>query len=410
METLRKILLGLAVLVLAGGVALAAIFGPTVVRELRKAAQMPRFDPSARVSGPWLQMKDGRILVVGAQFRGARSAEFCDPDSGAFSDAPGLAHPRAFDPRVALLPDGSVLVAGGRTGDHQEVLAIERFDPVRNAWTTVGRIARDSRISDLVPLKDGTVLLITEDGEAAGIQRFDPGTGALAEVGHPSMVVNGRPLGTLLEDGRVLVTHTDYGLEAAEATNAFIFDPATGRTLPLPPMAQGRGQHQATRLADGRVLVTGGSHEGPPSAELFDPAIGRFSPAAEMVAPRALHVATALPDGRVLILQGVASARTGPLPDVEKLLVMKPEERIRNMPKSIPLAAEAEIFDPRTGRFTPTAEPPSRLGTGFGSTTSPGRADRGGMLFMTVHGLARYEPATGTWSFPAMGARKPAGR
>jgi hypothetical protein len=76
-------------------------------------------------------------------------------------------------------------------------------------------------------------------------------------------------------------------------------------------MADGRAQHTATRLADGRFLIVGGYwNDGQnagtlSSAELYDPGTGGFSPIGSIGTPRAGHHATLLQDGRVLIAGGV---------------------------------------------------------------------------------------------------------
>jgi len=68
-----------------------------------------------------------------------------------------------------------------------------------------------------------------------------------------------------------------------------------------------RSWHTATRLADGRILLVGGS--GAPDqhladVELYDPAIGQTSRVAPLHTPRHDHSATLLPDGRVLVVGG----------------------------------------------------------------------------------------------------------
>ncbi len=78
---------------------------------------------------------------------------------------------------------------------------------------------------------------------------------------------------------------------------------------------QARSAHSTTLLKDGRVLITGGYNgEGSDSvtgifssAELFDPETRTFSSVGEMTRHRDSHTATRLLDGRVLITGGRAS-------------------------------------------------------------------------------------------------------
>jgi hypothetical protein len=113
---------------------------------------------------------------------------------------------------------------------------------------------------------------------------------------------------TTLLDGRVLVAG---GIDARWVTaSALLYDPYTDSWSPVAPLAVARASHTATLLLDGRVLVTGGvgsdSNLNPlSSAELFDPATRTWSSATDMSTVRQDHAATRLADGRVLISGGV---------------------------------------------------------------------------------------------------------
>src|SRR5205823_4436917 len=87
--------------------------------------------------------------------------------------------------------------------------------------------------------------------------------------------------------------------------------------------------HSATRLNSGKVLITGGVNENAwlNSALLYDPTTRTFTPTGNMISPRAGHTSTLLSDGTVLITGGEQGA-------------------------GLPLLRTAELYDPRTGRFT----------------------------------------------------------
>jgi hypothetical protein len=115
---------------------------------------------------------------------------------------------------------------------------------------------------------------------------------------------------------------------------------SAGKFTTTGSMTTPRFGHTATLLADGRVLIVGGytdenAVEVPrartASAELYDPASGTFRPTGNMIVPRANHTATLLPDGRVLIAGGVA------------------------VDYGVSAWASAELYDPTTGTFAPTA-------------------------------------------------------
>ncbi len=121
---------------------------------------------------------------------------------------------------------------------------------------------------------------------------------------------------TELADGRVLFTG-GLGANGQPTAAAAVFDPADGSTLPL-TLAAPRAGHGASRLGDGRVLVTGGLSSfdlANPLAlfaslrndtELFDPVLNAFAPGPAMLEPRALHTQTALDDGGALLAGGLS--------------------------------------------------------------------------------------------------------
>src|SRR5262249_47063522 len=120
----------------------------------------------------------------------------------------------------------------------------------------------------------------------------------------------------LLADGRVLVAGGFTGqrltcgncLSNLTAT-AEIYDPDTGRFTPSVDLNTARWKHTATLMGNGKLLVVGGfknynASNATSSAELFDPASGGFSPTANTSHARGDHSASLLSDGRVLIAGG----------------------------------------------------------------------------------------------------------
>ncbi|WP_164000771.1 Kelch repeat-containing protein [Pyxidicoccus caerfyrddinensis] len=109
---------------------------------------------------------------------------------------------------------------------------------------------------------------------------------------------------TRLQDGRVLVSG---GITAnGDWTSAELFTPTSGQWTPVASMGTARARHTQTLLANGKVLVIGGDNpttaQGLASAELFDPATGTWTATAAPSFAYSSHSATLLPDGRVLVL------------------------------------------------------------------------------------------------------------
>ncbi|MEO0650022.1 MAG: kelch repeat-containing protein [Planctomycetota bacterium] len=124
----------------------------------------------------------------------------------------------------------------------------------------------------------------------------------------------GRHRATALADGRVLLSGgSSSNLESnlnATSDRLELYDvekeafyPANGA------LTQPRIEHTATLLDDGRVLIVGGFNLiGDPldTAEIFDPATGLSTPTQDLPAVRARHSATRLGDGRVLVVGGLS--------------------------------------------------------------------------------------------------------
>jgi len=153
---------------------------------------------------------------------------------------------------------------------------------------------------------------------------------------------------------------------------------APGAFKPIGDMSAPRGGHTATFLANGKVLIAGGTlgsaaGDGLTRAELFDPATATFSATGEMVTARRGHTATLLTDGRVLIAGGfLGSSNT--------------------------LLASAELYDPATGTFTATGS----MLTARGLHTATLLYDGTVLVAGGDYTAELYDPATGT--FAATGA------
>jgi hypothetical protein len=185
----------------------------------------------------------------------------------------------------------------------------------------------------------------------------------------------------------------------------------------------------ATLLPDGQVLVAGGSGSSfaLASAELYNPATGTWSVTGSMhqgrsgVAGDGDPSATLLPDGQVLIAGGedakfnpLASAElynpaTGKFTPTGSMTVPRAGQSATVLNNGQVLiaggtgaTAAAELYNPATGKFTATGSMSAPRG-GNDATLLPG-----GDVLVTQGSAAglfaeRYDPATGQWSNASTG-------
>ena len=213
------------------------------------------------------RLADGRVLAAGGVTLGGgatSAAELYDPATGTWSSAASMNVPRSRHVAL-LLANGKVLVVGGRIANGVPTASAELYDPTANTWTLTASmsVARDNT-------------------------------------------------GTLLDDGRVLVTGGVGGDGSGTVVekSAEIYDPVARQWAAAGTMAMRRFNHAALRLGDGRVLVAGGS--GPAgdcvyfaTAEVFSPATGDWRSAAPIAVPRGIPALALLPDSRALAAGGL---------------------------------------------------------------------------------------------------------
>ena len=130
-----------------------------------------------------------------------------------------------------------------------------------------------------MPLLDGRVLVMGGCCDNAGDQfktaeLYDPGTGTWTSTrSMPDPQFNFTYSYTLLADGKVLVVPSTNGVGAP--ASAQLYDPVSGKWSATGTMVAPYFSHTATRLLDGKVLVSGDiKNSDTPYAELYDPGSG----------------------------------------------------------------------------------------------------------------------------------------
>lgn len=219
-------------------------------------------------------LSDGRAIVVGGL--GGYAIEAYDPGSDRWETLARI-EDHVSNAALAPLPGRRLLIVRHMWGREGVLL----LDAERKTLRPVGLPAMVPAGSpQATVLKDGTVLVTgpgygTKPG-ASNAYLWDDRTETMVSL--PRMRFDRQAHeATLLQDGRVLVT----GGTSATEREAELFDPATRTWRDAGLSLRPRSHHSATLLSDGRVLLLGGNptEKGIRSdAELFDPASGRFMP------------------------------------------------------------------------------------------------------------------------------------
>lgn len=230
------------------------------------------------------------------------------------------------DSTVAALSNGSILLIGGTGGcfsiggirglcSERTLPTAERFDPMSGQRTPAGQMITPRSSFTATTLRGGRVLVVggvVQPGEnafpvtLATVELYDPVMSIWTEAA-PMRVAREFHTATLLADGRVLVSGGTQS-NGRVLADAEIYDPIANRWQSIEPMHEGRWHHTATLLATGQVLVAGGDtvHDyHAATAELYDPVANSWYFAHNMATGRTEHTAIRLPSGEVLITGGL---------------------------------------------------------------------------------------------------------
>jgi hypothetical protein len=176
-----------------------------------------------------------------------------------------------------LLQDGDVLIAGGNLSFEVSHFAV-LYEVANGLWNRTDNLAHRRYLHTATLLPDGTVLVAggfnyrPEHHYLRTAELYDP-PGATWSSTRPLHDARAQHTATLLPSGNVLVTGGNNS-DFVQNTSCEEYDPTSqtwGRTGPL---NVARVRHTATLLPNGKVLAAGGwnLNDGPlASAELFDP-------------------------------------------------------------------------------------------------------------------------------------------
>jgi hypothetical protein len=291
-----------------------AVVGPTLVAPTDASSSWALSGQLAqpRAYASALTLPTGEIFVFGGLDEHdpevvSSTTELIQPLTG---DVRTLAQrlPGRLHHTVTLGWGDRVVVAGGVLWFGEGFHSTDRVDiylPYQRQWIHAAPLLTARSDHGAAPLPDGEVLVTGGNLDArplSSTEIYDPRTDTWREAAPlPSPRV--RFSIAALPDGRILVAGglSKIGLPLATSV---IYEPAHDRWVRGPDMSVARVQHASVALASGDVLFVGGQSAASNTAERYDYLRNIFTFAGTLVRPRFVEQAAVLADGRVLITGG----------------------------------------------------------------------------------------------------------
>ena len=258
-------------------------------------------------------MPGGDARPEGATNSGITSVAEFNTQSNGLSRAAEMSFARWY-PTSITLPDGDILVSGGRDGQLREIVTPEVYSPANNQWRSLFGV-QTTNYGYYYPK-----LWVVPDGRVFGMQNqrmyyiTSGGQGTLATAGTLPLVSRGNSsTAVMYSPGKIM----QISGEGSSSTNGALLVDVTGSSPSVRATTsltqQGRLWANSVVLPNGRVMVVGGSavlNAGQGVSyqpEIWDPATEQWSLMAQSQRMRLYHsTAILLKDGRVLVSGGGA--------------------------------------------------------------------------------------------------------
>ncbi len=311
--------------------------------ELHGTWEMTGSMSTARRSHTATLLPDGTVLVAGGNVAWeataiTATAEVYDPVTATWRPTRNMNQARTGHAAI-LLPNGRVLVAGGMDSNWDPIAGAELYDPATGEWTPTGAMWTARHSFGCVLLMNGDVLVaggwphITDYGIGEA-EVYNPASGTWRPVGNLNTARAGASL-TLLPDGRALAAGGAECCGYVFFDSAELYDPESESWTPTASMLGGPRHIPPTAvlLRDGNVLIAGSHDFGGAStvaAELYNPPSETWTATGPLIEARSACPIVVLPDGLAMMIGGIQY-----WPEV--------------------FLDTVELYDPDTGTWTATA-------------------------------------------------------
>ncbi|RVU85979.1 DUF1929 domain-containing protein [Leucothrix sargassi] len=319
--------------------------------------------------------ESGNVLMPGGDARpegltnsGITSVAEFNPQNNGLSRAAEMSYARWY-PTSVTLPDGDILVSGGRDGQLREIVTPEVYSTENNEWRSLFGI-NTTGYGYYYPK-----LWVIPDGRIFGMQNqrmyymTTDGQGTLTTAGTLPLTSRGNSsTAVMYSPGKIM----QISGEGSSTTNGTLLVDVTGDNPVVretsKPAEAGRLWANTVVLPNGKVMVVGGSavlNEGGGASyrpEIWDPSTEQWSLMSESISRkmRLYHsVAILLKDGRILVAGGGAPGpednKDGEIFSPPYLFDengLAPRPTISSAPEEAPYGAEISVSHPTSDTIT----------------------------------------------------------
>lgn len=263
--------------------------------------------PSGRHYFPVARLLSGKVLAIGGYTAGGATASVAayDPATDTWSPVASLLTARS-DASATVLLDGRVLVAGGEAPGRNALASAEIYDPATDTWQSAGSMAVASNRHTATLLPNGKVLVMGGYNSSPSLtftqraELYDPVANTWTLMATQLSAARAQHAAELLPGGiEVLVVGGVNRVGFVTSAERFPVND-NGSTTTVAGAVPGGNVYTSVRLADGSVLAMG---DGSTTAVRFNPATSSWTTSLFDVT-RSLPTMTTLADGRVLLAGG----------------------------------------------------------------------------------------------------------